>query len=82
MMENMIKAKLAKPCPCCGSRNVKMDNPEWIAMYDIKCASIECDNCGLQITGYAGYDYVTKEDVTIQQAYRKALTRWNRRVVA
>ena len=78
-METDIKARLAKACPCCGSKNIRIDNPEWIKKHILNMVTIACGDCGLHVDGYAGHSYITGEDLTIQQAYQSALKRWNRR---
>ena len=76
---SQVKARLAKRCPCCGSENVLMDNPKWIKMNGLSVATIECGDCGMQVSGYAGHRWVENRDYTIEQAYVSALKRWNRR---
>lgn len=77
-----VKAKLAKPCPCCGSKNVLMDNPKWIKAHSLNMVTIQCEDCKLEMNGHAGYSFVKDETITLQQAYQSALRRWNRRVAA
>jgi len=77
-----IRARLTKPCPCCGSRDIWMDSPEWLKENDLHCVDIMCKACGLRITAYDYYfDPETRKriDTSLREAYRTALKRWNRR---
>lgn len=72
-----IRARLAKPCPLCGSRNVLTDNRESEETVKKRLAEepyfkvIECLNCGCKYTGGPAD--------TLDGAYRMALRGWNRR---
>jgi hypothetical protein len=80
MMENEIRAKLTKSCPCCGGKNILMDNPEWLQYHTLHSVSIKCGDCGLEITGYDHkWENGRLVDTTLADAYRDALKRWNRR---
>lgn len=75
-----IKAKLAKSCPCCGSKNIVMDDPAWLRHHELGAVSIMCNECKLKITGYAHkWDNGRMIDTSLAEAYRDALKRWNRR---
>lgn len=78
-MESEVKARLAKSCPCCGSKEVMMTNPNWLKSRNVQCVSIKCAKCELEITGYSGMNYVEGREYTLAQAYQSALRRWNRR---
>lgn len=68
-------ARLAKPCPLCGSRRVVTESRESFNESENKsCTYIECLDCGVTIYGEAvveGTDYNT--------AQRNVLKMWNRR---
>lgn len=65
-------APLAKPCPLCGSGNVVTERLGYFLEKGFKHVTIECADCGLSYTGDAGKDH--------NEAYKKALEHWNRRV--
>lgn len=73
MMKEM-KAKLTKRCPCCGSTNIKTDNPKWLKDNSLRLVEIWCDDCKLKAEAHVGLDGKDLAD-----AYRVALMRWNRR---
>lgn len=68
--KNEVLARLAKPCPMCGSREVMTDRPSFFREKELGCTSIYCKKCNLEIWGY-GTDFNT--------AYHEALKNWNRR---
>ena len=77
-----VKARLAKPCPCCGSLDIWMDSPEWLKENGLHSLEIMCKACGLSITAYDYYfdpDTNERVDTSLREAYRTALKRWNRR---
>ena len=68
------KAKLAKPCPLCGSDNIMVESPEYFAENRHSTLSIECADCGLAFRDGNGGNY--------SEVYREVLKKWNRRVTA
>ena len=68
-------ARLAKPCPLCGSRRIVTESKEHFDSIENKsCSYIECLDCGVMIYGEGvteGTDYNT--------AQRNVLRMWNRR---
>lgn len=63
------KAEGAKPCPFCGSTEIKTskkDNYQEI----FRCVHIKCDVCRAMIPGFGS---------TYEKAYEEALTMWNGR---
>ena len=65
------KAKLAKPCPLCGSKRIMADSPEYFAESHHTTVGIECADCGLMFRDGAGTTY--------NECYREVLKKWNRR---
>ena len=68
-----VKARLAKACPHCGSRNIVTIDPKCFREGGLSANWITCDNCGARVSGYSedAGDYNT--------AYRESLKVWNRR---
>ena len=73
-MINGVKAKLAKRCPCCGSTNIKMDDPKWLKENNLRLVEIWCEDCKLTAEAH-----VVLDGKDLADAYRVALRRWNRR---
>jgi hypothetical protein len=82
-MKTEVKAKLAKRCPCCGSDRIMMDDPKWLKSCDLNVASIWCKECGLTMNGFRGkWENGERVKLPIEEAYRNALIRWNKRSAA
>lgn len=76
MYEWETVARLAKPCPLCGSRNVVTEKrSKFEEIPTLKtCTYIECRDCHVTVYG----DPVL-EGTTYNEAQRRVLKRWNRR---
>jgi Lar family restriction alleviation protein len=70
--ETETRAKLARKCPFCGCELIKTQKPEWIEGHEIQMVTIECDECGAQVSGHADHP-------DFKKCYAIALKRWNRR---
>ena len=73
-------ARLAKPCPLCGSRKIVTSTRAYEETVHDRMGSgnyyktLECKSCGCRYTG----DPAPTQD----EAYRLALRHWNRRAIA
>ena len=68
-------ARLAKPCPFCGSRKVITETSDHFEdAVNKTCTYIRCSECGVEIYGEADID-----GVYYNQAQRNVLKVWNRR---
>ena len=70
-----IKAKGVKHCPFCGSDEITVIDPEVYMKDGLKCVWIRCDECGVQMSGYA------KDVGDYDTAYQEAFRKWERRVI-
>ena len=74
-----IPARLAKPCPFCGSRKVVTEAKEHFESCGNKsCTYIECLNCGARLYGEVNYEKGLS-DGTYNTAQRTVTKMWNRR---
>jgi len=76
MLSGYVRARLAKPCPMCGSKHiVTMDRDRFdeLNYTNTGYSSIECDNCGLQLSN------CTMKESTYGESYKAVLMKWNRR---
>ena len=73
-----VKAKLCKPCPLCGSKNLTITCREFYedceTLYN--CIRIECEDCFLEFPTY--FD-TTDGQPEYNEACRQAVIKWNRR---
>jgi Lar family restriction alleviation protein len=72
-----IRARLTKPCPCCGSKKIMMDSPKFIRENDLKVVELLCKDCGLSMKVFVGDSEGRASSV--KEAYQIAVKRWNRR---
>ncbi len=76
MLSGYVRARLAKPCPMCGSKHIitiDRDKFDRLGFSQTGYSSIECDNCGLEICNS------TMKDSTYGESYKAVLKLWNRR---
>lgn len=59
----------AKPCPFCGSKEVKTSKKESMEGF-FRCVHVVCDECGVNLPGFGN---------TYEEALKDALEKWNRR---
>jgi len=63
-----------RPCPYCGSKNVKPHVTPGDDGYYPASAYIECKDCGLR-----GREYDGKDSADLEGAFLLAMVAWNRR---
>ncbi len=75
MFENQRKVMDAKACPFCGRQRVITQTREFYERhyYGTGSLSMRCDFCGAEIWSHP------RAEMTYQEAYHKALSKWNRR---
>ena len=79
-MDWEVRARLAKPCPFCGSRKVITESREHFEAGETKtCCYIECADCGATIYGDPVRDESGRFVEDYNTAQRGALKAWNRR---
>ena len=76
-MISEVKARLTKPCPCCGSKNIMMDDPKFIRENGLKVVELWCKDCGLSMKVFVGDN--EGHASSVKEAYQIAVKRWNRR---
>lgn len=71
MMDFEVIVKGAKRCPMCGCEHIVADSRDLFESHNFRTVGISCNNCGLTLRkGYSeNYD----------EAFKEAMTAWNRR---
>lgn len=78
LKEMETKAKLAKPCPFCGSRKIKTLSRSFYEAKDMNGATkMECESCGATL--WCFHDGDLSDTVDYNDITRKAIMQWNRR---